>query len=343
MIDRAALLAAIPQLASRHVLVIGDLFLDEYLIGRAARLSREAPIPVLEFEEQRQLPGGGANPSMNVMALGGRVTQVGVVGDDRAGRTLTDQLDAAGIDVAGVVVDPGRPTTTKTRVVARGSLRFPQQIARIDRVERRFLSPEIEARVVARVEDLARRVDAVLVSDYRSGLVTPAVVAAVRHAQAVGRLVCVDSQGQLGHFIGFDLIKCNHHEAQDHVGRLTGQRSAFRTEADYREAMACLWRELEVGALLITRGPDGLSLCSDMGYVHLPAANRSEVFDVTGAGDTVVAVATLALVAGQSCVVAAMLANCAAGLVVRKLGVAAASPDELAWAVENWTLGQADE
>lgn len=336
MTERDALLAAIPQLAGRHILVVGDLFLDEYLIGRAARLSREAPIPVLEFEERRQLPGGGANPAVNVVALGGRVTQVGVVGDDEAGRALTALLDAAGIGVEGVVVEPSRPTTTKTRIVSRGSLRFPQQLARIDRVDRRPLSSETEARVVACLEDLARQADAVLVSDYRSGLVTPVVVAAVRRAQASERLVCVDSQGRLGHFVGFDLAKCNHHEAGEYITRTSGQRFVLKTERDFEEATARLRRELQVGTLLITRGPDGLSLRSDAGYAHLPAANRSEVFDVTGAGDTVVAVATLALAAGQDPLVAAMLANYAAGLVVRKLGVAAPSPDELAWAIENW-------
>jgi rfaE bifunctional protein kinase chain/domain len=336
MTDRATLLGTIPHLAGRHILVVGDLFLDEYLIGRAARLSREAPIPVLEFEERRQLPGGGANPSVNVVSLQGHVTQVGVVGDDEAGRTLIALLDAAGIGVEGVVVDPSRPTTTKTRVVARGSLRFPQQVARIDRVDRQALSLRVEAQVVERIEELAGQADAVLVSDYRSGLITPAVVIAVRRARSGQRPVCVDSQGRLDHFAGFDLAKCNHHEAQDYMTRTTGQKSLLETEHDFRDVTARLRRELNVGTLLITRGSDGLSARSEAGYVHLPAANRSEVFDVTGAGDTVVAVATLALAAGQEPLIAARLANYAAGLVVRKLGVAAPSPAELAWAVENW-------
>jgi rfaE bifunctional protein kinase chain/domain len=340
MIDQPALLNAIPQLAGRHILVVGDLFLDEYLIGQAARLSREAPIPVLEFEEQRRMPGGGANPSVNVMALGGRVTQVGVVGDDDAGRVLVTLLDAAGIGVEGVVVDPGRSTTTKTRIVSRGSLRFPQQVARMDRVDRRSLSPEIEAQVVTRITDLADQTGAILVSDYRSGLVTPGVVAAVQRAQASGRLACVDSQGRLGHFAGFDLMKCNHREAWGYLSQVTGSRFALQTELDYQQATVHLRRELNVGTLLITRGPDGLSLRCDAGYAHLQAANRSEVFDVTGAGDTVVAVATLALASGHGPLVAATLANYAAGLVVRKLGVVAPSPAELAWAVENWHVDQ---
>jgi rfaE bifunctional protein kinase chain/domain len=336
MTGRSALLDIIPKLADRHILVVGDLFLDEYLIGQAARLSREAPIPVLEFEEQRQLPGGGANPAVNIVSLGGRVTQVGVVGDDEAGRRLSSMLDAAGIGTAGLVVDPSRPTTTKTRVVARGSLRFPQQLARIDRVDRRPLSLEMEAKVVACVAELACQTDAVLVSDYRGGLVTPPVVMAVREAQARGPLACVDSQGRLDHFAGFDIAKCNHHEAQGFLRQVTGGSYALETEQDFEAAMARLRRELDLGVLLITRGPHGLSLHSDAGYAHLPAANRSEVFDVTGAGDTVIAIATLALTAGQDPLVAATLANYAAGLVVRRLGVAAPSPAELAWAIEKW-------
>jgi rfaE bifunctional protein kinase chain/domain len=336
MTDRAALLNAIPRLAGRHVLVIGDLFLDEYLIGQASRLSREAPIPVLEFQEQRQLPGGGSNPSVNVVGLCGRVTQVGVVGNDRAGETLTALLDAAGIGVEGIIVDPDRRTTTKTRVVARGTLRFPQQLARIDRVERHPLSPDVETQVVARIESLANRADAVLVSDYRSGLVTPVVVEAVRRTRKESGLIAVDSQGRLGHFADFDLLKCNHHEAEEYLARAFGRGSPPETEQDFEEATAQLRESLNVGTLLITRGPDGLSLRSADGYVHLSAANRSEVFDVTGAGDTVVAVATLALAAGEKPRLAAMLANYAAGLVVRKLGVAAPTPDELAWAIDNW-------
>lgn len=336
MVDRVTLLAAIPRLADRHILVIGDLFLDEYLIGRASRLSREAPIPVLEFEEHRRLPGGGANPAVNIVALGGTVTQVGVVGDDEAGRALTARLKGAGIGVEGVVVDPDRPTTTKTRVVARGTLRFPQQLARIDRVDRRPMSTRTARQVIGRIQDLAPQVDAILVSDYRSGLVTPAVVEAVRQARMGGRLICVDSQGRLGQFIGFDLMKCNHHEAQDYILQRTGEASPLATEREFEKVTAQLRRDLRVETLLVTRSAEGLSVRGEFGYVHLPAANRSEVFDVTGAGDTVVAVATLAVVAGQDPLVAAALANYAAGLVVRKLGVVAPTPEELVWAVENW-------
>jgi rfaE bifunctional protein kinase chain/domain len=335
--DQASLLQAIPRLADRRILVVGDLFLDEYWIGRAARLSREAPIPVLEFEEKRFLPGGGANPAMNVVALGGRATQVGVVGDDEAGHRLTDLLERAGIDTSGLVLDPSRPTATKTRVVAQGSLRFPQQLVRLDRLDRRPVSGSVQAQVVTRLAQLAPQAGAVLVSDYRSGLVTPSVVEAVRESKPEGGLITVDSQGRLAQFGGFDLVKCNHHEANAYLShRGQDQAPPMASEGDYQKATQRLRQKLGLGASLITRGAQGLSLRDEAGYLHLPAANRSQVFDVTGAGDTVIAVTSLALAASYDLRLAARLANYAAGLVVRKLGVATASPQELAWAIQNW-------
>ncbi len=333
--DPAPLLQAIPRLAGRHILVIGDLFLDEYWVGRAARLSREAPIPVLEFEERRFLPGGGANPAMNVVALGGRATQVGVVGDDEAGHRLTDLLERAGIGTGGLTLDPDRPTATKTRVVAQGSLRFPQQLVRLDRLDRRPVSGPVQAQLLARLAELAPQADGVLVSDYRSGLATPAVVEAARQNRPEGAPITVDSQGRLGQFGGFDLLKCNHHEANAYLPD-QDQDPVLASEGNYQKATRRLRQELGLGAILITRGAEGLSLRDEAGYLHLPAANRSQVFDVTGAGDTVIAVTSLALAAGCDLRLAARLANYAAGLVVRKLGVATASPQELAWAIQNW-------
>ena len=340
------LLALIPRLAGHHVVVVGDLFLDESLIGQASRLSREAPVPVLELESRRRLPGGGANPAMNIVALGSRATSVGLIGDDEAGRALRTLLAQAGVGTDGLLTDPDRPTTTKTRLVAQGALRFPQQIARVDRVDRRPLAPTVEARVVERVRALGAEADAILVSDYRSGLVTPAVVQAVREVAAGSRLITADSQGRLGHFVGFHLVKCNRWEAESYLASLPSEggqaglpRPApeLRTSADFEAATAYLRRSLKVEAILITQGPEGMSLRDGRGYLHLPAANRTEVFDVTGAGDTVIAVATLALIAGATPSVAAALANYAAGLVVRRLGNATPSPEELDWAIRQWS------
>jgi rfaE bifunctional protein kinase chain/domain len=329
--NKAKLLQSLPKLASKHILVVGDIFLDEYISGRATRLSREAPIPVLEFAGRRYVPGGAANPSNNIVALGGMAYQVGVIGDDEAGLTLLAKLREVGIDTAAVVTDPSRPTTTKTRVVALGSLRFPQQLARIDHLDRRPVADEVEQAIVAHLEARVPQVDAVLISDYRTGVASEAVVmAALRLARQHGKLAAVDSQGNLHKFAGFDLVKCNQREVEAVLGR------TLSSEDDFQQAQEQLLAELEVQAILITRGPDGMSLLGrDQPYAHIPAANVSEVFDVTGAGDTVIAVATLALAAGLDLLSAAHLANYAAGLVVRKLGNATATPQELAWAIEN--------
>ena len=330
--DKAKLLQSLPKLAGRRILVVGDIFLDEYISGQATRLSREAPIPVLEFTGRRYLPGGAANPANNIVALGSWAEQVGVIGQDEAGQTLLAKLREAGIGTEGVVTDPSRPTTTKTRIVAQGSLRFPQQLARIDRLDRRPLDEDVERQVIARLRALAPQADAILVSDYRTGLVTPAVVeACLELAKEHHKLITVDSQGGLHKFKGFHLIKCNHHEA----GAVLGH--PLRSEEDFKGALERFLEELSARAVLITRGPEGMSLLGrGQPYAHIPAANVSEVFDVTGAGDTVIAVATLALAAGLDLLSAAHLANYAAGLVVRKLGNATATREELAWAIENW-------
>jgi rfaE bifunctional protein kinase chain/domain len=335
-IEKAALVNALPALRGRSLLVIGDLFLDEYIVGRARRLSREAPVPVLEFTRRFYLPGGAANPAHNITALGSTAHQIGIIGDDEAGQLLADRLREARISTTGLVTDPSRPTTTKTRIVAEGTLVFPQQLARIDRLERRPLDGKIASLVIGHLREIVPRVEAVLLSDYKSGVATEEVIAAcLRICREQGKLLTVDSQGDLHKFRGFDLVKCNRREAEAVLGR------ELRTEADFQGAGEQLLAELESSAVLITRGDEGMSLASrDAESLHIPAANRSEVFDITGAGDTVIAVVTLAMVAGLSITEAVYLANYAAGLVVRKLGNATATQDELAWAIRHWPVPQ---
>jgi len=329
---RQELLHLIPQLAGHRILVIGDIFLDEYILGRATRLSREAPIPVLEFVRRFYVPGGAANPARNICALGGQAIVVGLIGHDQAGTQLLSELQRAGIDSSGIVVDDSRPTTTKTRIIAEGSLRFPQQLARIDHLDRRSVSGKIETKLITQIQTLVTQVDAVLVSDYQTGVASQGVIEAVLNsAHAQGKLCTVDAQGAFHKYKGFDLIKGNRQEIEAALD------CQLRSDEDYHLAGKQLLQELKASAVIITRGAEGLSLIAhDEGYNHLPAANRSEVFDVTGAGDTVIAVATLALIAGARVSAAAQLANYAAGLVVRRIGNAVATADELAWAIKNW-------
>lgn len=313
--------------ASQRLIVVGDVFLDEYLMGRAERLSREAPIPVLQFTARRQVPGGGANPAMNAAALGATVAQVGVVGADPEAAALRQLLQAAGINTAGLITDPQRPTVTKIRVVAEGELRFPQQLARVDRLSPQPLGSETQAAVLEAVTQACQQLgpQAILVSDYRSGLLTPALADALR-ALAAPRtlLLTADCQGDLDKYHGFALVKCNRSEAEAFLGQ------PLETDAAVTAALAELTERLSVQNMLITRGGQGLSLgVRGGGCTHIPTANASEVYDVTGAGDTVIAVATLALAAGAQPVAAAQLANAAAGLVVRKWGNATVTPAQL--------------
>lgn len=297
------------------VLVVGDVVLDEYIYGRATRLSREAPIPVLEWERRVMIPGGAANPAHNIAALGAKAILGGAVGDDPEGRQLLDLLTSAGVEPRCVLTDPARPTTVKTRVVAEGLLRFPQQVARIDRVPRKEIQPRIVASLDALLSNEVEHVDAVLCSDYLSGLLTPMLVA---HLIAACRehdtLLTVDAQGELDKYRGADVLRCNNDEAQLHLGR------QLATEDDYQTALDAMLHTLDVDLLIVTRGGDGLSLQGrDVPYSHIPA-QRVEVADTTGAGDTFIALLTLALAAKWEPLEAAKLANVGAGLVVRRFG-----------------------
>jgi rfaE bifunctional protein kinase chain/domain len=312
-------------LPPRRILIVGDLILDEYLIGRVSRLSREAPVPVLEQTRADYVPGGAANPAANVQSMGSQAVLAGVLGADDAGRRLRELLDARGIDLAGVIADPDRPTTQKTRIVAEGAYVFAHHLARVDRLSRAPLSGDRERHLCDRIETLMPGVDAVLVSDYRLGVVTPTVVETVRRAAARhGVLTTVDTQGNLAAFRGFDLVRCNAAEAAAFLGR------PLATDADFARALAQILRELDARSVIITRGSAGFSCITPEGEtVHLPASNRTQVFDVTGAGDAFIAVTTLALAAGLDVKAAAELGNRAAGVAVTRLGNVAVRPEEM--------------
>jgi rfaE bifunctional protein kinase chain/domain len=321
----------VPRLAGRRVLVIGDITLDEYLYGRATRLSREAPIPVLEWLRREIILGGAANPARNVVAVGGLATQIGVVGADAEGEQVRGLLAAAGIDAAGLLVSPARPTTRKTRIMADEAPRLPQQLARLDRLERAPLSAAEEAEVVAAVAALVPRHQAVICSDYQAGLLTPAVVDAVRErCREHGALFCVDAQGNSRYYAGADLFRCNNREAE------AALNTPLRSEEEFRAGVARLRSELGARLVIVTRGPDGLSLAgAGVPYTHVPALRVSEVYDTTGAGDTFIAIAALALAAGIDGLAAARLAAAAAALVVRRFGNAVVTPGELAAALNQ--------
>jgi rfaE bifunctional protein kinase chain/domain len=323
-LTRPAAATLLARAAGRRLVVVGDVCLDEYLVGRPERLSREGPVPVLAFERRFAVPGGAANPARNLAALGAVALQVGVVGQDATADELRAVLGAAGIDVAGLVVDPGRPTVLKTRVVAE-SLSVPQQVARIDRQARAPIAGAVEAAVVEAIRRGAATADGILVSHYRSGAVTPAVCDAARSAaRERGIWLTVDAQGELDRFHGFDLVRVGRQDAAESL------RRPLETEADFEAAARGLREEIGARVVILGRGAEGMSVADDVGgYAVIHPANVSEVFDVSGAGDTVIAVVTLALAAGAGVRDAVELANYAAGFVVRRLGVAAPTVDEL--------------
>ncbi len=317
---------------TQPVLVVGDLILDEYLIGRATRLSREAPVPVLERTRRRVVPGGAANPAVNIARLDGRAVAVGVVGADEAGRELQAALAQAGVAVEGIVVDPSRPTTTKTRILAEGSFVHGQHLARIDHVDRRPLGQDVEARLLEHLSRLAPEAGAILISNYRNGVVTDRLIAhclALRERHGVALLV--DSQGGLARFQTFDLVKCNRAEAEAELGRpipaAPGERAPL---------LAALRKRCQAGAVVVTLGSEGMAWLNEADYGEAPPVRRATVFDVTGAGDTVIAVLTLAHLAGLSLAEGCRLANAAAGLVVQVLGNYAPTRAE----ISAWLAGQ---
>lgn len=317
------------SVARQRVLVVGDVFLDEYIFGHATRLSREAPIPVLEFIRRSYIPGGAANPAHNIAALGATASIAAVVGDDPDGQRLCDLLRDVGVDPQCVLVDPARPTTVKTRIISESSLRFSQQLARIDRIERTPIDTQRTDDLLALIRQRLPNVDAVLCSDYLSGLLSAELVAQIAaECAAHNVLLTVDAQGELAKYRGAGLLRCNNDEAAAYLGR------SIVTENDYRRAMADLLDLLDPGLVIVTRGRDGLSMQGrSQPYTAIPA-HRVEAADTTGAGDTFIAVMTLALAAGLDPSTGARLANYAAGLVVRRLGNAVVTPDELAAALE---------
>jgi D-glycero-beta-D-manno-heptose-7-phosphate kinase len=312
---------AVARLAGHRVLVVGDLVLDEYLTGRPARISREAPVMVLDVLRREERAGSAGNPAANIVALGSRATLVGTIGSDPAGERLVAHLRSLGTDSRGLIRLAEGATATKTRILAEGftgGLHGLQQVLRLDRVPR--LPSQAAAACAERVAELAPEHDAVLLSDYRGGVVEACTIEAAR---ASGRPIAVDSQGDLRRFRGVDLVKINQAEAQ-----------AALNGADLLTHGDALRAELDLGHLVVTLGAEGMLVFGDGPPAHVPAVAATEIFDVTGAGDTVIAVLTLGLVGGVPIHTAAILASAAASVVVRRLGVATASPAELLQALD---------
>jgi D-glycero-beta-D-manno-heptose-7-phosphate kinase len=313
------------RVGSRTVLVVGDLILDEYLFGKPARISREAPVLILRFAEREVMLGGAANAAHNVHALGARVLPVGVLGTDAAADELLGLFESTGITTDGIVREPTRVTPMKTRIMAGGYQATRQQVVRLDREPAEEPQPLTERALLARVEELAPRCDAIVLSDYGYGTVSSRLFdrarALAKRSQAI---VTVDSRYDTSRFTGVTAATPNEAE----LAQLTGL--IVDDERSVEKAGRQVLERLDAQILLVTRGSRGMALLErDGATTFIPIHGTDEIADVTGAGDTVISAFTLGLVAGATAAEAAALANVAGGLVVMKRGTAVVSPAEL--------------
>lgn len=319
-VTRDGLAERVRSFRGRTVLVVGDVILDRYLWGSATRVSPEAPVLVVDVDREELRLGGAANVAHNVLALGATPVLVGVIGEDAAGGRFLELLGSHGVDgAAGIVADGGRRTTLKTRIIA-----HHQQVLRADEETRRSLPPGIEAQLVERIESALPRADAVLLSDYGKGAVTPLLLERLLPELERRGIPCaVDpKEEQFFRYLGVTVITPNVAEASQAWGR------RIRSEADLAEAGFSLRERLRAHAVLITRGEEGMSLFTGEGHTHFPT-RAQDVYDVTGAGDTVVAAIASAIAARAPLPEACVLANHAAGLVVSHLGTVAARAADL--------------
>ncbi|HEU5229937.1 MAG TPA: PfkB family carbohydrate kinase [Ktedonobacteraceae bacterium] len=324
----AHLRSLIRAFQGKRMLVIGDMVADEYLIGSPTRISREAPVLILELNQQRIVPGGANNVAINANTLGAEVFLAGVVGDDVPGYSLRQALNALGMHQDGVLTDNTRPTSTKTRVLAGSPQLVRQHIVRIDRVDRTEINEPCRGQIIDYIKQILPSIDAIVLSDYENGVISPAIIeTCLPAAREMGKVVVVDAHGSLFRFQGVTALTPNQPEAEATLS-LT-----INTLDDLNTAGQRLLEGSNARSVLITRGSEGMSLFEeDKPPLHLPIYRlplASEIVDTNGAGDTVAATFTLALTAGANMAEAAYLANAAAALVVRRLGCASNTPEEL--------------
>ncbi len=308
------------RLGQARVLILGDIMLDEYLLGKVDRISPEAPVPVVDISSTKQLLGGAANVAANIRALGEEPLLVGVVGEDEAAEKLKVLLANKGISGDYLVVDRTRCTTIKTRIMANS-----QQIVRADRETRHELDDDTEREVFRLIEQLADGIDAIIISDYGKGVITLSLLnKVIELCLSRDIFVAVDPKETRFHnYQKVSLITPNHHEA----GFAWGRR--IRTEEDLLEVGHGLLNKLQARSILITRGSEGMSLFrKDFPPTHIPTFAKN-VFDVTGAGDTVIATFVSAVCAGADEVEAAIVANAGAGFTVGEVGTAAVTSQQL--------------
>ena len=327
------LLSLLDEIAGRRVVIAGDLLADQFIYGEIARVSREAPVLILNYDSTEVVPGGAGNAAANVAALGGSARAMGQTGRDEAGRRLLGALRQRKVDVTQVIRPAHFRTPTKTRILAGGVHSAKQQVVRIDRATRPTYSDADRRTIESRLARACSGADALIVSDYGTGLVTPAAVARARghlkRRSGTRAPLLVDSRYALLRFRGMTACTPNESEVEHLLGIRIGDNLRILERAG-RELLA----RTRSQAVLVTRGSRGMALFErDRPTIHIRIFGSDQIADVTGAGDTVIATMTLALAVGASFYEAARLANYAGGLVVMKRGTATVSADELRQAI----------
>jgi rfaE bifunctional protein kinase chain/domain len=308
------------------VLVIGDFALDEMIYGASYRISREAPVLILKHTKTDSLLGAASNAANNIAKLNkGKVGAIGVIGNDYHGKALKETLEKAEIDTSALIIDESRVTTTKTRISGSSAQSVTQQIIRIDRETKEPISSEIEKEIIRKIHNLIPQYDGVLLSDYSIGVMTKNIIEeAITTANVHEKFVAVDSQDKLYRFKGAEIITPNQPDAEKTLGYQIKNKEILLKAG--KELLDMTFSK----KVLMTRGSEGMMLFErDGSVVNIPAFNRTEVFDVTGAGDTVVACVLLGICSGAQGVEASILGNLAASLVVRKFGAASTNAEEL--------------
>lgn len=325
------LIDSLDQIKGQRILVLGDMIADIYLEGIISRISREAPVLVLEQADEHIVAGGAANVVNNAATLGGQVFAVGLVGLDNGAKGLKAILDGNGANTNGLFCDEKRPTIAKTRIIAGGRATVSQQIVRLDKSSKEPMTPAFESQLLQYLEQTLPHISGVVLSDYGCGTITEKIKKWLLDWCRKHEIPSiVDSRYDILRFRGVDYIKQNDAELAAAVGR------TLASSDDLYDAGQQLLHDMDARGVLITRGEKGMVLFEADGAIHdIPVSDKSEVYDVSGAGDTCVATVILALAAGIEPAQAAELSNIASGIAVRKLGTATVSAEELRAAVEG--------
>jgi len=321
-LTKQRVLEIIRRFSSARVLIIGDIMVDHFIWGKVSRISPEAPVPVVLVTDESQLLGGCANVLNNVCSMGGQAYISGAIGDDAMGQWVIDELEKVKVDTRGIIRKKNRQTPVKTRIIA-----HRQQVVRFDRENRRPVDMDDIQKIIAYVKSVKDQIGAIIVSDYNKGFVSETLLDEVRRiVEGTPIALCIDpKQSEFSFYRGCDMITPNQNEAAQALG------SELASFEDVIEGGTALMKAYDFKSLLITRGEEGMVLFErkdGIVYTPIPAVAK-EVYDVTGAGDTVIGIFALSVAAGASSEEAAVLANHAAGIVVGKVGTATASQQEL--------------